>query len=120
MRASRTISSISPRKLRFDISSGIAKKPRFTTSLTNNLHQHSLLAAPVELAVEDLLPRPEIELAFAHRDHHLATHHLALHVRVGIVLASPVVHILRDRLERGQGPPPQLRSPQPAPTPCTD
>jgi len=53
----------------------------------------------VELGVEDLLPRPEVELAVGDREHDLVGHQLALQVRVGIVLAD-VVAIAGHRLVR--------------------
>ena len=68
--------------------------------LPNHLHQHPLWPAPVELAVEDLLPRPEIELAARDRDDHFPAHDLPLEVRIPVVLAGVVVTILRDRLVR--------------------
>src|SRR5439155_11681185 len=57
-----------------------AIRPFLTWLLSDHLDQHALLAPAIELAVEDLLPRPEIELAPGHRHHHLAPHHLALEV----------------------------------------
>ena len=57
-------------------------------SLTDDLDEHPLVAAAVELSVEDLLPRAEVETAVSHRDDHLASHDLAL--QVSIPLSSPV------------------------------
>ena len=65
--------------------------------LPDDLDQHALPPAPVELAVEDLLPRPEVQPAARDRDDDLAAHHLPLEVRVGVVLAGAVVAILADR-----------------------
>src|SRR5262245_29659724 len=62
-------------------------------SLPDDLDQDPLGPAAVELAVEDLLPRAEVELPLRHRDHHLAAHDLALVVRVGVVLAGAVVPV---------------------------
>ena len=67
------------------------------------IHPHSLVALAVELAVEDLLPRTEVELALGDRDDDFAAHDLALHVRVGVVFAGAVVRVaLRRRVERRQ------------------
>jgi hypothetical protein len=71
-------------------------------SFTNDLDQHPLPSPAVKLPVEDALPRAEVETAVGHRDHHLAAHHLALQMRVGIVLARPIVPILVDRCMRRQ------------------
>ena len=54
----------------------------------------------VELAVEDLLPRAEVELAVGDRDDDFAAHDLALEVRVGVVLAGAVVVVGAGRLVR--------------------
>jgi len=69
-------------------------------SLADDLDQHPLAPPPVELSVEDPLPRAEVELAARDRHHHLAPHHLALEVGVPVVLPRPVVEILRDRIVR--------------------
>jgi len=69
-----------------------------TVTLADELDQHPLSPTPVELAVEDLLPGAEVELAARDRHHHLPSHHLALQVRVPVVLPRPVVEVLRDRL----------------------
>ncbi len=78
----------------------MAAKPAH--SLPNDLHQHLLASAPVELAIEDLLPSAEIQPAIRHRDHDVAAHHLALDVRVGVVFAGIVVTVLAHRLVRRQ------------------
>ena len=67
-------------------------------SLADDLDQHPLAPPPVELAVEDFLPRAEVEIAARDRDNHLPPHHLALQVRVPVVLSRTVVEILRYRL----------------------
>jgi hypothetical protein len=63
-----------------------------------DLDQRAFPAPAVELAVEDLLPGSEVEFAAGDGHHHFAAHHLALHVRVGIVFAGAVVPVLRHRL----------------------
>ena len=70
--------------------------------LPDDLHQHALPPPAVELAVEDLLPRAEVQPAVGDRHDHLAAHDLALHVRVGVVLAGAVVPVAADRLVRRQ------------------
>ena len=71
-------------------------------SLPNDLYQHPLSPSAVELTVEDLLPRAEIEPPLRHRHHHLAAHHLALEVRVAVVFPGAVVLVVRNRLVRRQ------------------
>src|SRR5262245_12379812 len=69
----------------------------------DDLDQHPLGAAAVELAVEDLLPGAEVEPAAGDGDDDLAAHHLALVVGVGVVLAGAVVAVaLRAGVERRQ------------------
>jgi hypothetical protein len=57
----------------------------------DHLDQHPLRAPAVELAVENLLPRAEVELAVGDRHDHLAAHDLPLVVGVAVVLARAVV-----------------------------
>src|SRR5262249_47558919 len=61
----------------------------------DRLDQAALGPAPIELAVEDLLPRAEIELALGDRHHHFAAHDLSLVVGVGVILARPIVLVAR-------------------------
>ena len=69
----------------------------------DDLHQHPLRPAAVELAVEDLLPRAEVELALGDGHDDLPAHDLPLHVGVGVVLAGAVVVVgFGRRVERGQ------------------
>src|SRR5215472_13413876 len=62
--------------------------------LTNNLDEHSFRAISVELAVENLLPRAEIELSPSYCYHDFASHDLPLEVSVGVVLAGAVVMVM--------------------------
>src|SRR5207244_270545 len=55
-------------------------------SLSNNLHQHPFRPPAVEFAVENLLPRAEVEFAFGDRHDHFAAHDLPFVVGVGVVL----------------------------------
>src|SRR5690606_67620 len=68
----------------------------------NNLHQDTFLTAPIELTVENLLPRPKIKTPIGDGHHDLAPHDLALHMRVSIVLTSTIMMIATDRLVRRQ------------------
>jgi hypothetical protein len=49
---------------------------------------------PVELGVEDLLSRPEVELPRRGRQEHPIVHDGSLQVRVGVVLAGLVVPVV--------------------------
>ena len=69
----------------------------------DDLDQHPLRPMAVELAVEDLLPRPEVELALGDRHDDFAAHDLPFQVGVGVVLAGAVVVVVvRVGVERGQ------------------
>ena len=59
--------------------------------VTHDLHDHPLPPLAIELGVEDLLPRPEIQLAVGDRHDDLVPHDRALEVRVGIVFAGLVM-----------------------------
>src|SRR5262249_34886768 len=55
--------------------------------------QHPFRPTAVELAVEDLLPRPAVEPALGDGHDDLASHDLPLQVGVGVVLARAVVEV---------------------------
>src|SRR5688572_27809941 len=65
--------------------------------LTHHLHHHALLPLAVELGVEHLFPRPEIELAGGDRQHHLMPHERALEMGIGIVFASLMMLVVEPR-----------------------
>lgn len=69
-------------------------------SVSNYLDEHSLAPSAVELAVENLFPRPKVQFAFADRDDDFAAHDLTLEVGVSIVFASAIVAISGRRLVR--------------------
>ena len=58
------------------------------------LDEDPFFSLAVELAVEDLFPRAEVELAAGDGDDRFAAHDRPLQVGVGIVLAGKVVFVL--------------------------
>src|SRR5579871_4622305 len=66
-------------------------------SLADDFDQGPFAAAPVKLAVEDLLPRPEVEPALGDRHHHFAPHNLPFHMGVRIVLSRAIMPVLGCR-----------------------
>src|SRR5262249_558753 len=88
--------------------------------LPDDLDQHALRPAAVELAVEDLLPRAEVQLALRDRHDDLTAHDLPLQVGVGVVLAGAVVVVHAGvRVERGQPLQPLLVVPVQRPPPSS-
>src|SRR5436309_3010962 len=67
---------------------GICAAISHSLFFTHHLHDDALLPLTIELGIEDLLPRAEIELAVGDGQNHLMTHDRALQMRVGIVLAG--------------------------------
>ena len=61
---------------------------RIFPHITHHLHHDPLLPLPVELGVEHLLPRTEIELAVGDRQHHLWP--MIVRFRCASALSSPV------------------------------
>src|SRR5262245_48664907 len=71
------------------------------TSLAHHFDDHAFLAPAVELRVEHLFPRAEIELAVGDRQHDLMSHDRPLQVRIGVIfsgLVMPVVEAGRREL----------------------
>ena len=66
--------------------------------LSDDLDENPLAPAAVELAVEDLLPGTEVQLAVGDRDHYLASHHLPFDVGIRVVLPGIVMAVLTGRL----------------------
>ena len=58
--------------------------------LSNNLNQKTLSAFAVEFIIEDVFPRPQVQLAVCDGDHDLPAHDLPFHVAVGIVFIAVV------------------------------
>jgi hypothetical protein len=50
--------------------------------------------------MKDLLPRTEIQLPIRHCRHHLAPHHLAREVCVGVILTGAIMPVLGRRFVR--------------------
>ena len=67
------------------------------SGLKEDLHDHALLPLAVELGVEHLLPRAEIELSGRDRQHHLVMDEGALEMRVAVVLTGAVVAVVGVR-----------------------
>ena len=78
--------------------------------LPKHLDDHPLRPAAVELAVEDLLPRPEIEAAVGDRHDHLVVNEQVLEVRVAVVLAAAVVAVVAG-VRQELAAPPRSRAP---------
>src|SRR5690606_22244716 len=74
--------------------------PDASKSFADELDQGALRAPAVELAVEDPLPRAEIQPAAGDGDHHLPTHDLTLEVGVGVVFPGVVVAVSGRRFVR--------------------
>src|SRR3974377_1642862 len=76
---------------------------RKTALFPDDLYLVPLSAPAVDLAVEDLFPRPEIELSIRDRNYHLAPHDLSLVVGITVLLPRTVVMIaLRTGVKGGQ------------------
>jgi tyrosine-protein phosphatase SIW14 len=69
---------------------------------SDDLDKDPFLTPSVELAVEDLLPGAEVQLAVGNSHDDLPAHDLALQVGVGVVLAGVVVPISADRFVRSE------------------
>lgn len=67
---------------------------RAPTSLADDFDEDAFSSAAVELAIENLFPRSEIQFAFRNRDDDFASHDLAFQMGVGVIFASPVVLIV--------------------------
>jgi hypothetical protein len=81
---------------------GIVWKTSMEALFTDDLYEHAFFAPPVELTVEDLFPRPKVEIAISNGDHHLASHDLALQVGVSVVLTGAIVAVMGDGFMRGK------------------
>src|SRR5262245_61151062 len=65
--------------------------------LAHHLHDDALSPLAIELGVEHLLPRTEIEATVGDRQHHLMTHDCAFQMCVRVVFASLVVPVVEPR-----------------------
>lgn len=66
-------------------------------SVPNYFNEHTFAPATIEFAVENLLPRPKIQLPVCNGDHHFPAHDLPFQVRIGIVFARAIVIVMRNR-----------------------
>ena len=86
-----------------DVSEGESnsRSNRATSLFADDFHENPLPASAVEFVVENVFPRPEVQLAGGDRDDHLAPHHLPLQMSIGVVFARAIVTITtRRRIER--------------------
>ena len=77
-------------------------EPEVGMLLADNLYEHALFAPPVELAVEDLLPRSKVEISVSYGDHHLPSHDLAFKVCIAVVLTGAIVAVIIDGFVGGK------------------
>ena len=66
---------------------------RYEILLANNLDQDTLLSLPVELAIEYLFPRAEIQFAIGDGNDNFAPHDLPFDMRVGVRLARKIMSV---------------------------
>lgn len=59
----------------------------------DDLNKHAFFAAAVKLAVKNLLPRAEIQLALGYCNHYLPAHNLTFKMRVGIIFAGAIMKV---------------------------
>ncbi len=64
-------------------------------SLTDNLHKNSLTTTSVELAIENLLPRAEVEFPACDRHDDFSPHHLSLQMGISIIFPCIVMPVHR-------------------------
>src|SRR5689334_11096780 len=69
----------------------------FAWSDSHDFDDDAFATLAVELGVEHLLPRAEIEPAPGDRQHYLMAHQRALQVRVGVVLAGLMMPVRQPR-----------------------
>ena len=68
----------------------------------DQLDQNSFSATSVELAIENLLPRPKIETALGDGHDDFTAHHLSFEVGVAVVLAGLIVPVPTERCVGGK------------------
>ncbi len=73
-----------------------------TALFADDLNQHALSTPAIELAIEDLFPRTEIEFAGSNRYDYFAAHDLPFQVRIGVIFAGAIVPVAGDRRVRGE------------------
>jgi hypothetical protein len=77
--------------------SALALEQRNCNLLSDDLDEDFFAASPIEFAVEDLFPRPEIQLPLSDGDDDFPPHDLSFHVSVSVVLAGAIVLVPRGR-----------------------
>src|SRR6267142_338388 len=82
--------------LRQETWESILPRPRPTTNslLSHHFHDHSLVPLPIELRVENALPRAEIQFACGDRHNHLMMDQQRLQMRVAVVFPGVVVFVV--------------------------
>ena len=68
----------------------------------DDFDEYALATPAVEFSVENLFPGTEIETGIRNGNDNFSAHDLPFQMRVGIILAGPVVLILRRRLVGSQ------------------
>ena len=61
--------------------------------LADDFYEGAFATAPVEFTVEDLFPRPQVELAYGDGDDDFAAHDLAFQVGVRVIFAGAIVPV---------------------------
>ncbi len=65
--------------------------------IPDQLHQYPFAPAPIELPIENLLPRAEIETALGNCDNNFSPHDLTFQVRIAVILAGLIVAVATQR-----------------------
>ena len=68
----------------------------------DDLDQNALRPPPVELAIEDGLPRSEVEFTFGDGNDNFTAHDLSFVMGVSVILARSVVFVMADWFMRGE------------------
>ena len=65
---------------------------------SDDLYENPFFPPPVKLSIENLLPRPKIELSSSNSDHDFPAHDLSLHMGIRVVFSGVVMAVGRYRL----------------------
>lgn len=77
-------------------------RQRLRISLADDFDEDPLASPTIELTVEYLLPRPEVQLALRDGDNDLSTHNLPFQMGIAVVFPGSIVPILTDGLVGGK------------------